>query len=104
MGEHTRLLVAELDAACAQTKRLAAETDTAFVGHAHYPVYVVRPLTMRVDDGRPPVSDDPPRGVRGDPGAGEVRALTWGFPCALYGRGGRYGRYLDAEMTLVTLI
>ncbi len=45
-----------------------------------------------------------PRGVRGDPGSGEEGFLTCGFGRAYYVRCGRYGRYLDAEMTLLTLI
>ena len=51
-----------------------------------------------------PVSDDASCGVRGDPGAGGEGLLTCGFARAHYVRCGRYGRYLDAEMTLVTLI
>ncbi|WP_435060230.1 transposase [Streptomyces sp. bgisy060] len=39
MGERTRVLVAELDAACRQAEHLAAETDAAFATHAHYPIY-----------------------------------------------------------------
>ncbi|WP_406283388.1 hypothetical protein [Streptomyces sp. NBC_00209] len=48
--------------------------------------------------------DDPPCGVRRDPRTHRKGRLTCGFARAHYVRCGRYGRYLDAEMTLVTLI
>ncbi|EKX63697.1 hypothetical protein STRIP9103_07740 [Streptomyces ipomoeae 91-03] len=50
------------------------------------------------------VFGDASRGVRGDPRTGGEGLLTCGFARAHYVRCGRYGRNLDAEMTLVTLI
>lgn len=57
----------------------------------------------RVEAARP-TSDDASCALRRDPGAGREGLLNGGFACAHYVRCGRYGRYLDAEMTLVTLI
>jgi hypothetical protein len=50
------------------------------------------------------LSDDAPRGVRRHPRTDREGLLTCGFARAHYVWCGRYGRYLDAEMTLVTLI
>lgn len=47
------------------------------------------------------VSDDAPRGVCRHPGTGREGILTCGSARAHYVRCGRYGRYLDAEMTLI---
>jgi hypothetical protein len=46
-------------------------------------------------------SDDAPRGVRGDPGAHRKGRLTCGFVDAHDVRCDRYGRNVDAEMTLI---
>lgn len=45
--------------------------------------------------------DDAPRGVRGDPRKGREGLLTCTFACAQNVQCGRYGRYLDADMTLI---
>ncbi len=47
-----------------------------------------------------PLPDDPPRGVCRHPGAGEEGCLTCSFAGARYAPCERYGRYLDAQMTL----
>lgn len=51
-----------------------------------------------------PYFDDASRRVRRHPRTGPEGLLTCGFVRAHYVRCGRYGRYLDAEMTLVTLV